>query len=338
MPPRSIRAARHSANLAVTRMAHWIARIGSARQRWDVDAWIPGRGRVIAGRTRSCATLAPAAASTSDWLDGSAGQRIVDLLQGGQVVSVLWFVRWSCGAKISAQAIGAPTPPNCCLCVTCFWVSCLFPSARCKIVILGKFCVPISFQICQPPFVAEPRNVAVELFLNLPKIDLSVTVAVLQLEPAMSRVAARVVLPAELSASEEVSSDEELQGQSNMWCPLLEAAYHSIGGYLAMSTCHSSKAALSQSCHFALFVSPVARSSTKQFFTLCDVHLEHERASQEACLQRSTRCPCGRGRVFRAPHCRRAAASHSRRSFTVTVTVTVTVNVIVNVSCGAWHS
>ena len=35
--PRSIRAARHSANLAVTCMAHWIARSGSARQRRDVD-------------------------------------------------------------------------------------------------------------------------------------------------------------------------------------------------------------------------------------------------------------------------------------------------------------
>ena len=74
--------------------------------------------------------------------------------------------------------------------------------------------------------------------------------------------------------SEEVSSDEELPSQSNMWCPLLEEAYqHSIGGYLAMSMCHSSKAALSQSCHFALFMNPVARSSTDQFLTGSDVHL-----------------------------------------------------------------
>ena len=50
--------------------------------------------------------------------------------------------------------------------------------------------------------------------------------------------------------------------------------------------CHSSKAALSQSCHFALFVNPVARSSTDEFLTLCDVHLEHERSSQAARLQR----------------------------------------------------
>ena len=75
--------------------------------------------------------------------------------------------------------------------------------------------------------------------------------------------------------------------QSNLWCPLHEAAYHhGIGGYLAMSMCHGSKAALSQTCHLALFVNPVARASTNLFLTLCDVHLEHERISQAACLQR----------------------------------------------------
>ena len=41
-----IRAARRSANLAVTCMAHWIARLGCAKQRLDIDAvWIPGRSR-----------------------------------------------------------------------------------------------------------------------------------------------------------------------------------------------------------------------------------------------------------------------------------------------------
>ena len=56
----------------------------------------------------------------------------------------------------------------------------------------------------------------------------------------MSRDAARVVFLAESFASEEVSSDEELPGHSNMWCQLLEAVYHhSIGGFLAMSMCHS---------------------------------------------------------------------------------------------------
>ena len=71
-----------------------------------------------------------------------------------------------------------------------------------------------------------------------------------------------------------------------MWCPLLEVAcHHSIGVFLAMGMWHGSKAALSQSCHLALFVNPVARSSTDEFFTVC-VHLEHERVSQAACLQR----------------------------------------------------
>ena len=43
--------ARLSANLAVTRVAHWIARIGSARQRLDIDStWIPGRARATTRR------------------------------------------------------------------------------------------------------------------------------------------------------------------------------------------------------------------------------------------------------------------------------------------------
>ena len=40
--PPNVRAARHSANLAVAHMALWIARVGSARQRRDVDGtWLP---------------------------------------------------------------------------------------------------------------------------------------------------------------------------------------------------------------------------------------------------------------------------------------------------------
>ena len=49
--PPSIWAARHSANSALTCMAHWIARVDSARQRLDIHAFrIPGRGRVHARR------------------------------------------------------------------------------------------------------------------------------------------------------------------------------------------------------------------------------------------------------------------------------------------------
>ena len=76
----------------------------------------------------------------------------------------------------------------------------------------------------------------------------------------MSRAAARV-------EPTEGSSASDLFGRGGARA-LLEAAYHhSIGGFLTMSTCHRSKAALSESCHFALFVNPVARTSTDQFFT-----------------------------------------------------------------------
>ena len=51
--PRSVRAARDTANLAVTRMAHWIARIGSARQRLE-DPWAWASDYETA---RACATL-----------------------------------------------------------------------------------------------------------------------------------------------------------------------------------------------------------------------------------------------------------------------------------------
>ena len=99
--------------------------------------------------------------------------------------------------------------------------------------------------------------------------------------------AARASSLAGSAASDDASSDEDLPGHSNMWCSLLEAAYHhSIGELLAMNMCHSSKAAPSQSCHFAVFVNPVARSSTHKFFTSCDVQLQHERTAQAACLQR----------------------------------------------------
>ena len=49
--PPKVRAARHSANLAVTHMAFWIARVGSTRQRRDVGGtWLPRRGQAAAMR------------------------------------------------------------------------------------------------------------------------------------------------------------------------------------------------------------------------------------------------------------------------------------------------
>ena len=99
----------------------------------------------------------------------------------------------------------------------------------------------------------------------------------------MSRAAAQAV-----TAFEAGSSDDEELGQSNTWCPLLEATDHySIGGHMAMCMCHRSKAALSPSCHFVVFVNPVAHASTDRFFTFCVVYLEHERVSQATCCMSS---------------------------------------------------
>ena len=75
-------------------------------------------------------------------------------------------------------------------------------------------------------------------------------------------------------------SDDEEPGHSNMRCPLLEAVYHhSIGGYMAICMCRS-KAALSQPCHFAVFVLPqtvssrsaanISRRSAAQSPSACD--------------------------------------------------------------------
>ena len=49
------------------------------------------------------------------WLDGCAGHRIVDLLQGGKVVSVLCVVCGSHGGRVVRRSLlsnclGAPTP------------------------------------------------------------------------------------------------------------------------------------------------------------------------------------------------------------------------------------
>ena len=59
--------------------------------------------------------------------------------------------------------------------------------------------------------------------------------------------------------------------------------------------CHSSKAALSQSRQFALFVNLVARSSTDEFFTLWDVHSStNHRRRLHACSAGMSSCPCRR--------------------------------------------
>ena len=83
------------------------------------------------------------------------------------------------------------------------------------------------------------------------------------------------------TASEAGSSDDEAPGQSNTWCPLLEAVYERFLGHVP----------LQQGCFVAVVPlraswTPVARASTDRFFTFCDVHLAQERDSQSMCLQR----------------------------------------------------
>ena len=186
-------------------------------------------------------------------LDDSAGQRIVDLLQGGKVVSVLCAVCGSCRRGVVRRSLLSNCP------------------------VLGKFCVPslvhfapgaisCHFSARSLFLAAAFLDVLIELAPMPPKIELSFSVAVLQPEQFMSCAGARPGSTVGSATSEGISSDEEVPGQSNMWGPLLEAAYHhSIGAFLATSMCHRSKAALSQSCHFALFVKPVARASTARF-------------------------------------------------------------------------
>ena len=103
----------------------------------------------------------------------------------------------------------------------------------------------------QLPFVAAVlRDVLTSFGLTSPSLTFPSASLCSSLELAMSRELARAVSTAGSAADDDASSDEEVPGHFNMWCPLLEAACHSIGAMLALSTCHSSKAALSQSCHF----------------------------------------------------------------------------------------
>ena len=200
----NIREARLSANLAVTRMAHWIARVGSARQRLDIySTWLPGCGRATArrreregpwplslpalptiwrphllalpasrarGKCQGAAGARVRGAVQRFRLDGSAGHKIVDLLQGGKVVSLLGGVCGSYGGRVVRRSLLGKCLVlrrlgDCWPCATCCWVSCLVPSALHDLtVFLGKFCVPglVHFlRFCPAPFcAAELLNVS----------------------------------------------------------------------------------------------------------------------------------------------------------------------------------
>ena len=256
------------------------ARRGS-RPIWPSHAWLTGL-RASARRFR---------------LDGSAGHRIVDLLQGGKVVSVLCAVCGSHSGHVVRRSLlgkcpGTP-PPGRLLALRDVLLGFLPGSKRTAgfdsipgevLRALSGTCRtrPISCVSAKFPFC-----VLIEPAPDMFKLGLTASNAAYQREFYMARDGARAASSVGSAASDGASSDEDLPVHSNMWCSLLEAAYHhSIGAFLAMNMCHSSMAALSQSCHFAVFVNPVARSSTHEFFTLCDVHSEHERTTQAACLQR----------------------------------------------------
>ena len=71
LAPPNIREATLTAISAVTRMAHWIARVGSARQRLDIDsAWLPGPGR--ARDSASVSDPAPSVTCASGHLETRA--------------------------------------------------------------------------------------------------------------------------------------------------------------------------------------------------------------------------------------------------------------------------
>ena len=232
--------------------------------------------RTTCGRCPGASGARARGAALQFQLDGSAGHRIVDLLQGGRVVSVLCTVCGSYGDRMVRRSLLS----NCLgACATCCWLSRLAPSAlHVFTVFVRKLYVPGVVHVapgthflrfCPAPACAGPAQ-AQHFRQHRRQWEFHVSCR------GTSCVPRRGLPPTMVSPP----------GQSNMWCPLLETAYHhSIGAFLEMSVCHSSKAALSQSCHFALFVNPVARSSTDEF-TLCDVHPEHERTSPAACLQR----------------------------------------------------
>ena len=80
------------------------------------------------------------------------------------------------------------------------------------------------------------------------------------------------------------STDEEMPGEDNMWCPLLCATYHYyIGERLAQFMCYYSKANVSQTCHFAVFINPIERESTDRFFHRFEEPRDSENAASTAC-------------------------------------------------------
>ena len=80
------------------------------------------------------------------------------------------------------------------------------------------------------------------------------------------------------------SSEDEMLGEANMWNPLLCAAYHYYNGVrMAEFMTYCSKANISQTCHFAVFLNPVERDSMDWFFHIMQDPNEHDNVASTAC-------------------------------------------------------
>ena len=95
------------------------------------------------------------------------------------------------------------------------------------------------------------------------------------------------------ACDDSTSTDEEMPGEDNMWCPLLSAAYHYyIGQRLAQFLCYHSKANVSQTCHFAVFISPIERESVARFLHQFEPPRGSEDAASTACSSGSEVAEC----------------------------------------------
>ena len=276
-------AARLSANLAVTRLAHWIAPVGSGRQRLDIDStWIPGRGRATTRRRERARPWSlplpalPAIQRGGHTFVQSATGLVCSLCQHPERTT-----RGRCPGRLDGSAATE-------LFISCReprWFQCFAPCVVCSVVV---WC--------------EVRCSATALVLRL----------LGDFWPCATCCWVSCLVPSALHVLTAFLGNSLRACGARFW------------RQRARNRCHSSKAALSRSCHFALFVNPVARSSTDEFFTLCEVHLDwitNARRRQHACSAGMSSCTCRRSKVcalwqvpfpFSAPHCRRAAAHTAR--------------------------
>ena len=80
------------------------------------------------------------------------------------------------------------------------------------------------------------------------------------------------------------SSEEEMPGEANTWNPLLCTAYHYYNGErMAQFMTYRSKAYISQTCHFAVFLNPIERESMDWYFHIMQDPNEGDNEVSTAC-------------------------------------------------------